>query len=125
PRCPRHATLHRFSAAGPVPRRPFRARRRPRNRLREQERDSSARGPVVEGRGERRGCEARIRGYAWTAGSPAGHRQEGLKLPCGRQSRGGSLDCTLVIRVAMAATLSLSLHSVYAGVLDEPDLKED
>jgi hypothetical protein len=35
------------------------------------------------------------------------------------------LDCTTVIRAVLAATLSFSLYSAYAGVLDEPDLKEE
>jgi hypothetical protein len=36
-----------------------------------------------------------------------------------------SFDCAIVIRGLVAAMLSLSLYSVHADVLDEPDLKEE
>ena len=59
----------------------FRARRRPRDRLRQQERDSSARGAMVEGRGERRGRQARGWRSPYTAGSRARQREERLSCP--------------------------------------------
>lgn len=54
------------------------------------------------------------------------HRRRGCGSPkIGPSEHRRSLDCTTVIRFAMAATLSLSLYSAHAGVLDEPDLKEE